>query len=112
MVRYKRRREKTQERGRNEAKTRRKREILDSGYYPPESMDVSNYEEQPSTLVSNLVPTPEESRDTQQDKSDNKTEEDRRVIMQLLDDERDIDYYSNSDSDLECEYQSFMYIKC
>ena len=85
-----------------------KGEILDSSYYPPEPMYVSNYEEQPSTLVSNLVPSLEDSRDTQQDKSNNKTEEERKVIMLLLDDKRDIDYYTDSDSESDCEYQSYM----
>ena len=52
-----------------------KREILDSSYYPPEHMYVSNYEEQPPTLVSNLVLALDDPRDFQQDKSNNKTEE-------------------------------------
>ena len=77
-----------------------KEEILDSGYYPPEPMYVSHHEEQPPMLVNNLVLASEDPRDMQQDKSINKTEEDRRVIMSILDDERDVDYYSDSDSDL------------
>ena len=58
-----------------------KREILDSSYYQPEPMYVSNYKEQTPTLVHNLVLVPVDSRDTQQDKSNIQTEQDRRVIM-------------------------------
>ena len=69
-------------------------------------MYVSNHEEQPPTLVNNLVLAPEDSQNTQQDKRDNKTEEDGRIIMQISDDERDLDYYSDCDSESDCEYQS------
>ena len=37
--------------------------------------------------------TPEKTRNTKQ----NKTEEDRGIVMELLDEENDLDYYSDSD---------------
>ena len=70
-----------------------KKEILDSGYYPPEPMYVSNHKEHPPMLVKYLVPASEDPRDIQQDKNINMTEEDRRVIIQILDHNRDIDCY-------------------
>ena len=59
-------------------------------------------------MVKNLVLALEDTRDIQQDKSNNKIEEDTRVIMQILDDKGDIDYYSDSDSESEYEYQSYV----
>ena len=60
-----------------------------------------SYKEKTPTLVNNLVPnpTPEKTRNTTQNKKEGKTEEDRRMMIELLDEENDLNYYSDADSD-------------
>ena len=69
------------------------KKILDSNYYPPESIYVSSHQEQPPTVVNDLIPAPENSRDVTQKEGKSKTEEDRRIVLELLHEERDLDYY-------------------
>ena len=84
------------------------KKILDSKYYPWEPLYIPNHREQPPTLVNNLTLALENPRDVQQDKRGKKTEEDRRIIMWILDKERDLDYYSDSESETDYEYQSYV----
>ena len=55
-------------------------------------MYVPSYDEEPPALVRDLIPkpAPEKPRDAKQNEK-NKTEEDRRIVLELLDEERDLD---------------------
>ena len=72
------------------------RKNLDPNYYQPEPIYVPRLKEQPPTLVNDLILAPENSRDIKQSKRKSKTEEDRRIVLEHLDEERDLDYYSDS----------------
>ena len=82
--------------------------MLDPNYYPPEPMYVPSHEEQPPTLVNDLIPALENSQDAKQNEGICKTEEDKRIILELLDEERDLDYYSDSESESDCDYQTYV----
>ena len=56
----------------------------------------------------NLIPAPENSGDRMQNKGKSKTEEDKRIVLELLNEERDLDYYSDSESESDYEYQSYV----
>ena len=58
--------------------------------------------------MNDLILAPEYSRDATQNKGKSKTEEDRRIVLDLLNDKRDLDYYSDVESDLDYDYQSYM----
>ena len=75
------------------------KKVLSSNYYPPEPIYIPNNENQTPTVVNDLILAPENSRETQWDKRDTKTEDDRRIIMSLLDEERDLDYFSDSETE-------------
>ena len=79
-----------------------------SNYYPLEPIYLPNHKEWPPTVINNLILSPEISRDTKQDKRDIKTEDNRRIIMKLLDEERDLDYYLDSESETDYVYQSYV----
>ena len=74
---------------------------LDLNYYPPSPRYVPNYEEGPPALVGDLIPklALEKCRVMKQSKEENTMEEDRRIVLELLDEERDLDHYSELDSD-------------
>ena len=57
-------------------------------------------------MVKDLILALQNSRAAQKNNKDTKTEEDRRIIMQLLGKERDLDCYSDSESETDYEYQS------
>ena len=61
------------------------RNVLSSNYYPLEPMYIPNHEDQTSTVTNNLILALENSEEVQQDKRGTKTEEDRWIIMHLLD---------------------------
>ena len=65
-----------------------------------------SYEEESPALVRNLVPAPapEKIANTKPSKKKVKTEEERRKMLELLDEENDLDYYSESDDD----YQTYV----
>ena len=107
LEKEKRRKKQRKEEGMKKRQEEEKK-ILDSSYYPPEPMYVANHEEQPPTVVNDLIPTPENSSDVTQKKGKSKTEEDKRIVLELLNEERDLDYYSDSDSELDYEYQSYV----
>ena len=73
----------------------------DPNYYLPSPIYVSSYEEETPVLVRILVPdlTPEKMTNTKQSEKEEKIEEDRRIMLELLDEETDIDYYPDSDYD-------------
>ena len=81
---------------------------MDSSYHPPEPMYVPNHEEQPPTVVNNLIPAPENSRDTMQNKGKSKTKEDKRIVLELLNEEGDLNYYSDSESESDYKYQPYV----
>ena len=81
--------------------------VLGSNYYPPEPIYIPNHKSQPPTVVNDLILAPENFRELNRTR-DTKTEDDRRVIMQLLDEERDLDYFSDSESESDYEYQSYV----
>ena len=43
-----------------------------------------------------------------QNEKENKMEEDRRIVLELLDEENILDYYSDLDSDSDYYYQTYM----
>ena len=67
---------------------------------------MSSYEEEPPALVKNLVsdPTLEKTANTKQSKKEDKTEEERRIMLELLDEENDLGHYSES----EDNYQTYV----
>ena len=71
-----------------------KKTILDPNYYLPSHIYVPSYEEEPPVLVRSLVPdlTPEKMTNTKQSKKEDKTEQERRIMLELLDEENDLDY--------------------
>ena len=73
-------------------------------------MYVSSYEEETPTLVSDLVPNPtsERTRNAKQNEKENKTEKSRRILLELSDEENDLDYYSDLDSDSDYSYQTYV----
>ena len=71
----KRKREKQRKEEEMRQRQEEEKEILDSSYYPPEPMYVSNHEEQPPTLVKTWYQSQRTLKTTEQDKRDNKTEE-------------------------------------
>ena len=76
-------------------------QIFYPNYYQTSPIYVPSYEETPPALVRNLVPdpAPEKTTNTKQNKKEDKTEEDRRIMLELLYEENDLDYYSDSDYD-------------
>ena len=64
------------------------KQIFDLNYYPPSPIYEPSYEEEPPALVRNLVPdpTPEKIANTKQSKKEDMTEEERRIMLQPLDD--------------------------
>ena len=101
--------EKRREKQRKEVRQRQKEEkkILDLNYYPPEPMYIPSHGEQPPTMVNDLILAPENSRDTLQKEEKSKTE-DRRIVLELLNEETDLDYYSDSESELDYGHQSYV----
>ena len=83
---------------------------LDLNYYPSSPMYVPSYEEEPHALVRDLIPKliSEKPRNVKQNRKENKMEEDRRIVLELLDEEKDLDYYWDSDSDSDYNYQTYM----
>ena len=57
------------------------KKVLSSNYYPPEPIYIPNNENQPPSVMNDLIPAPEDSREDQWGKRDAKTEVDRRIIM-------------------------------
>ena len=55
-------------------------------------------------VMNDLIPAPENSRDTMQNKWKSKTEEGKRIVLELLKEERDLDYYSDFESESDYEY--------
>ena len=68
-------------------------------YFPPSPQYIPTYEEKTPTLVRDLVPRPVLEGTTPEE---DKKQEERRIMLELLHDETDLDYYSESDSDLKC----------
>ena len=72
-----------------------------AAYYPPNPQYKPPYEEDPLTLVRNLPLGP-----TQEGPSDcSGTEEEKRKMLELLNEEFDLDYYSELDSDSDTDYR-------
>ena len=63
------------------------KQIFDPNYYPPSPVYVPSYEEEPHALVRNWVPVQvlEKTTNTKQNEKEDKTEEDRRIMLELLD---------------------------
>ena len=53
----------------------------------------------PPTVVNDLIPAPENSRDAMHNKGKSKTEEDKKNSSRTLNEDRDLDYYSDSESE-------------
>ena len=81
----------------------------DPNYYLPSAMYIPICEEEPPALLRDLIPdlTAEKTTNTKQNKNEDKTEEDRRMMLELLDEENDLDFYSDSDSDHK--YQTYVW---
>ena len=94
--------------GQMKLRQEKEKKILNLNYYPPEPIYMHSHEEQPPTLVNDLIPAPENSRDAKQNKRENKTEEDRRIVLELLDEERDLDYYSYCESESDYDYHTYV----
>ena len=62
----------------------------------------------PLLWVNNLILAPENSRDVMQKEGKSKTEEDRMIVLEFLNEERDLDYYSDSESESDYNYQSYV----
>ena len=99
-------REKRMEKERKEEEMKPRQEIeekekaiLDPKYYLPSPVYVPNYKEETPALVSDLVPNlaPEKTTNTKQNEKENKTKEDRRILLEILDEGNDLDYYLDSD---------------
>ena len=58
--------------------------------------------------MNDLILALENSRDAKQNKGKSKTEEDRGIVLELLDEERDLDYYSDSESEPDYDYQTYV----
>ena len=73
-------------------------------------MYVPSYEEESPALVRDLIQklALEKPRNMKQNEKENKTEEDRRIVLELLDEEKDLDVYSDSDSDSHYDYQTYV----
>ena len=52
-------------RGRDDVKASRRKKVLSSNYYPPEPICIPNHKDQPPTMVNDLIPAPENSREVQ-----------------------------------------------
>ena len=106
---------KKKEKQRKEEKMRQRQEAEeyekakpDPNCYPLSSMYIPVCEEEPPTLLRDLIPDSdlEKTTNTKQNEKEDKTEEDRRIMLELLDEENNLDYYSDSDSDYE--YQTYV----
>ena len=74
-----------------------------AAYYPPSPQYKPAYEED-SPIMRDLPLEP-----TQGSHLDYyKIEEERRQMLELLNEEFDLDYYSDSDSDVDCRYQTLV----
>ena len=73
----------------------------DQNYYLPSPIYVPSHKEEPHALVRNLVPDPtqEKTANTKQSEKEDKTEEERGIMLELLAEENDLDYYLESDDD-------------
>ena len=70
-------------------------------YYPPSPWYKPTYEADPP-IMKDLPPEL-----TQEGHSDhNKIGEEKRQMLELLKEKSDLDYYSDSDSDMDCRYQT------
>ena len=77
-------------------------------------LDLSKFKNHPVREISTSCPAPsaiENSRDMMHNEGKSKTEEDRRIVLELLNEERDIDCYSDTESELDYDYQSYVQIK-
>ena len=81
----------TKKRREDEAEQEEEKKIIDPKYYPPEPIYISSHEDQPPTLVKDLILAPENSKDLKHNEGKSKIEEDRRIVLELLDEERDLD---------------------
>ena len=43
-----------------------------------------------------------------QNEKENRMEEDRRIVLEFLDEEKDLDYYSDLDLDSDYDYQTYV----
>ena len=84
------------------------KKILNPNYYPLEPIYVPHHEEELPTLVNDLILAMETSREAKQNEGKGKTEKDRRIILELLNEESDLDYYSDSESGSDYDYQTYM----
>ena len=53
-------------------------------------------------------PAPEKTTNTKQTEIEEKTEEGRRIMLELSDDENDLDYYSSSNLDSGYDHQTYI----
>ena len=85
-----------------EGQAKQKREektILNPNYYLPCPIYVPSFKEKTPALVNNLIPdlTLEGSKNISQNMKEVKIVEDRRVVVEVTDEEDDLDSYSDSD---------------
>ena len=58
--------------------------------------------------MNDLIPALENSRDMKQNEGKSKIEEERRIVLGLLDEERDLGDYSDSESESDYDYQTYV----
>ena len=76
--------------------------------YPPNPQYIPDYEEESSILARGLLPRPAPENITSNSRQEDKKNEERRTMLELLDEEINLDYCSESDSDSEYGYQTFV----
>ena len=64
-----------------------------------------SHEEKPHTLVNDLIPAQESSRDAKQDKREKSTEEDNRIVLEILHEESD---FLTFESESDYDYQTYV----
>ena len=91
--------EKRREKQRKEEEMKQRQEIeeqekikSDPNYYLPSPIYVPSYEEEPPALVRDLVPdlAPEKTANMKESEKEDKTEEERRIMLELLDEENEL----------------------
>ena len=87
--------EKEEMKQRQEVKVQEK-QIFDPNYYPPSPICAQLQGRTPWPSEKSCTRLgPEKTTNAKHNEKENKTEEDRRIMLELLDEENDLDYYSD-----------------
>ena len=78
-------------------------------YYSPSPQYIPSYEEEPPNLIRDLIPGPgQENNTSTNSRKEYEKGEERKTILELLAEEINLNYYSESDSDSEYRFQTLV----